>query len=159
VVEFAFTAHACVERLQGLVVAIHRVRVEQVTTLPRQRQATLVVAQVHRLDEALAVQVFERVVIDVEVVLGHDPKGTHGGQRAAVVAVQLVNTATAHDQLALLAARQIEVVHQALARVVVAVPVVVHARTAVLPPVTVARVILRIEHGCPPDMALRWFVR
>ena len=41
-------------------------------------------------------------------------------------------------------------------QLVVTVPFVVHARAAVLPPVTVARVISRIEHGCPPDMALRW---
>ena len=79
--------------------------------------AALVVAQVHRLDEALVAQVFERVVVDVEVVLGHDPEGADGGQRAAVLAVQLVDVVTDHDQLALLAARQVEVAHQALARI------------------------------------------
>ena len=126
-------------------------RVEQVAPLPRERQATLVIAQVHRLDEALVMQMFERGAIDVEVVLGHDPKGTDGGQRAAVLAVQLVDTVTMQDQLALLAARQVEVAHQALAWIVVAVPFVVHARAAVLRPVTVARVISRMEHGCPPD--------
>ena len=109
-------------------------RVEQVAPLARERQAALVVAEVHRLDEALVAQVFERVVVDVEVVLGHDPKGADGGQRAAVLAVQLVDVVTDHDQLALLAARQIEVAHQALARVVVvAVAFVVHARAAVAP--------------------------
>ena len=134
-------------------------RVEQVAAFPRQRQAALVVAQVHHLDEALVTQVFERLVVDVEVVLGHDPKGADGGQRAAVVAVQLVDAVTVHNQLALLAARQVEVAHQAFTRVVVAVPFVVHALAAVLPPVTLARVISRIEHGCPPDKALRWVVR
>ena len=102
---------------------------------------------------------FERVAVDIEVALGHDPERADSGQRAAVLAVQFVDVVTDHDQLALLAARQVEVPHQALARVVVAVPFVVHALAAVLPPVTVARVISRIEHGCPPDMALRWVVR
>jgi hypothetical protein len=94
-------------------------------------------------------------VIDVEVVLTHDAEGANGGQRAAVLAAQLVDAVTDRDQLALLAARQVEVAHQTLARVVVAVPFVVHARATILPPVTFARVISWIEHGCPPDMALR----
>ena len=98
-------------------------------------------------------------MVDVEVVLGHDPKRADGGQRTAVLAVQFVDVVTDHDQLALLTARQIEVAHQALAGIVVAVPFVVHPLAAVFPPVTVARVISRIEHGCPPDMALRWVVR
>jgi len=89
-------------------------------------------------------------VVDVEVVLRHDPKGADGGQRAAVLAVQLIDVVTVHDQFASLAARQVKVPHEALARVVVAVPFVVHPLAAVLPPVTVARVISRIEHGCPP---------
>jgi hypothetical protein len=88
----------------------------------------------------------------------HDPERADGGQRPAVLAVQLVDVITNHDQLALVPARQVEIPHQALARVVVAVPFVVHTFAAVLPLVTVARVISRIEHGCPPDMALRWVV-
>jgi hypothetical protein len=35
--------------------------------------------------------VCEGVAVDVEVVLGHDPKGAHGGQRAAVLSVQVVD--------------------------------------------------------------------
>ena len=66
-------------------------------------------------DDAAA-PVFERVVVDVEGVFGHSPERTDGGQRPAMVAVQLVDVFTDHDQLALLAARQVEVVHQALAR-------------------------------------------
>ena len=58
-------------------------------------------------------------------------------------------------QLALITARQVKVPHQALARVVLPIPLVVHALAPVLAPVTVARVISRIEHGRPPDMALR----
>ena len=64
-----------------------------------------------------------------------------------------------HYQLALVAPRQVEVAHQAIAQItVVSVPVFVHSRTAIAA-FTVARVISRIEHGCPPDMALRWVVR
>ncbi len=99
------------------------------------------------------------VVVDAEVVLRHDPEGADGGQRAAVLAVQLVDVVADRDEFAFLAARQVEVPHQALARVVVAVPVVVHTLAAVLPSVTVARVISRIEHGCPPSKALRGVVR
>ena len=63
-------------------------------------------------------------------------------------------------QLALPAdARQVEVAHESVARVqVVAVTVLVHSRAATAA-FTVACVISRIEHGCPPDMALRWVVR
>src|SRR6266511_5869737 len=52
-----------------------------------------------------------------------------------------------------------DVQSRTFARVVFAVPFVVYACAAVLPLVTVARVISRIEHGCPPGMALRWAVR
>ena len=55
-------------------------RVEQVSTLAREGQSALVVAKVHRLDKALVAQVCEGVVVDVEVVFGHDPKGANGGQ-------------------------------------------------------------------------------
>ena len=75
----------------------------------------------------------ERLVVDVEVLFGHDPEGADGGQRAAVLAVQLVDAIAINDQLALLAARQVEVVHQAVARIVVVpVTLVVHARPPVV---------------------------
>ena len=82
-------------------------------------------------------------MVDVEVVFGHDPKGADGGQRAAVLAVQLVDAVAIDNQLALLAARQVEVVHQAVARIVVVpVAVVVHARAlvAALPLAVFARI-------------------
>src|SRR5687768_6744440 len=53
------------------------------------------------------------------------------------------------DFARLLAARQVEVAHQAIVRaLVVPVPLLVHSRTAIAA-CTVARVISRIEHGCP----------
>ena len=118
-------------------------RVEQVPALAREGQSALVVAKVHRFDKALVAQVCEGVVVDVEVVLGHDPKGANGGQRAAVLAVQFVDSVAVYNQLALLAARQVEIVHQAVARIVVVpVAVVVHARAlvAALPLAVVARI-------------------
>ena len=110
-------------------------------TLARESQSTLV-AKVHRVDKALVAQVCEGVVVDVEVVLGHDPEGADGGQRAAVLAVQFVDSVTVYHQLALLAARQVKVMHQAVVRFeVVPVAVVVHARAlvAALPLAVVAR--------------------
>jgi hypothetical protein len=90
------------------------------------------VAKVNDIDEALIAQVVERLVVDVEVVFGHDPEGADGGQRTAILAIQLVYTVTINDQLALLSARQVEVVHQAVARIVVVpVALVVHARPSV----------------------------
>jgi hypothetical protein len=72
-------------------------------------------------------------VVDVEVVLGHDPKGGDGGQRAAILAIQLVDTVTKRDQLALLPTRQVEIAHQPT-RGHHRDPFVVHARPAVLTP-------------------------
>jgi hypothetical protein len=134
---------------------VHRMRVEQVAPFAREHQGASVVGQIDRLDEALVVQVVERLAVDVQVVLRHDPEDADRSPRAAVLAVQLVDAVTDGDQLELLSSRKVEVAHRRLARVVVAVAFVVHACAAVLPSVTVARVISRIEHGCPPDMALR----
>jgi hypothetical protein len=65
-------------------------------------------AKVNDIDEAFIASVLERLVVDVEVRFGHDPEGADGGQRAAVLAVQLVGATTINDQLALLAARQVD---------------------------------------------------
>jgi hypothetical protein len=70
----------------------------------------------HRFDKTLVAHVCEGVVVDVEIVLGHDPKGANGGRRAAVLAVQFVDSVAVHNQLPVLAARQVQVVHQAVAR-------------------------------------------
>jgi hypothetical protein len=80
------------------------VGVEQVAPFARERQAALVVAEIDRLDEALVAQMVERVGVDVEVVLGHDAEGADGGQRSAVLAIQLIDAVADRDQLALLTA-------------------------------------------------------
>jgi hypothetical protein len=50
------------------------------------------------------------VVVGVEVLCGHDSERADGSQRTAVLAVQLVQTVAIDNELAFLAARQIEVV-------------------------------------------------
>ena len=92
----------------------------------------------------------------IEIVFRHDAKRSDGSQRKAVFTVKLVDSIPVNDQFALVATRQVEVAHQNVTRVVpIPVAWVVHARAAVLSAVTFARVISRVEHGCPPDMALR----
>src|SRR4029453_13128965 len=101
VVDFAGPADASVERLRWFVAPIHHVRIEKVPAILRQRQATFVAAKVNEIDEALIPQMVERLVVDVEVVFGHDPEGAEGGQRAAVLAVQLVGAIAINDKFAL----------------------------------------------------------
>jgi hypothetical protein len=131
-----------------------------VPPLPGELHAAPIAAKVNGSDKSGILKVVEGLSVDVQVVLRHDAEGSNGGQRSAVFAVQLVGPVAVHDQLAFVAARQVEIARQPVTRVVVvSVPVVVHALAAVLAPVTVARVISRIEHGCPPDKALGWGVR
>jgi hypothetical protein len=68
-------------------------------------------------------------VIGVEVLFGHNSERVDGGQRAAVLAVPLVHAVAIHHELAFLAARQVEVPRQGVARIVIIpVAVLVHAR-------------------------------
>jgi hypothetical protein len=130
------------------------VRVEQLAALTRDRQPTLVVAEVNMGDQAFVPQVREGVVIGVQVVLGHHSERADGRQRAAVLAVQFVHPAAVDHQLALLAPWQVEVARQPVARVqVVAVADVIHAGTVLTGALTITRVISPIEHGCPPAFA------
>jgi hypothetical protein len=78
------------------------------------------------------VEVFESLLQKIEIVFGHDPKCAHGGERAAVFAVELVDSLAINDQFPLITARQIEIAHQDVTRVV-CIPVarVVHARPLV----------------------------
>ncbi|MGH9372153.1 MAG: hypothetical protein ACRD15_11540 [Vicinamibacterales bacterium] len=101
----------------------------------------------------------EGVAVDVEVLFGHDTEGADRGQGTAVLAVQLVDTVTINDQLALLAARQIEVVHQAVEwTVVVLVAVVVHARQFVvaIPVAVFARITPSSVRHRPPSLRGCW---
>ena len=66
-----------------------------------------------------------------EITLGDDTEGADGGQGTAILAVQFVDPVTIDHQLALLAARQVEVVHQAVARIAVVPVAPAHTRAAV----------------------------
>jgi hypothetical protein len=83
------------------------VRVEKVAALSGENQTALVPAEIDGLDEPLGAEMAEGVVLDVEVLFGHDTEGADGGQGTAILAVQFIDTVTIDDQLALLAARQV----------------------------------------------------
>jgi hypothetical protein len=105
------------------------VGIEHFAAFLRENQAALVFAKIEGLDKTLVLKMVERTPVSVEVRFGHDAEGADSGQGAARLAVQLVNAVAMDDQLALLAARQVEVVHQGVARVVIIpVAVLVYAR-------------------------------
>jgi hypothetical protein len=68
----------------------------------------------------------------IEIAFRDDAKRPDSGQRSAVFAVKLVHSVALNNQLALVAARQVEIAHQGVPRIVL-VPVarVVHARPLV----------------------------
>jgi hypothetical protein len=105
VVDLAGPTDAGVERLCGAAVALQSVRVEQIASLLCERQAPFAPAKVDGLDEALGSEVTNGIVVGVEVLFGYDSERADGGQRTAVVAVQLVHTVAVDDELTFLAAR------------------------------------------------------
>jgi hypothetical protein len=128
VVDLPRAADAGVEHLRRLTVSLQRVRSEQVSPFRRERQSALAVAEVNQLDEPLRLEALKGVVRKIEIVFRHDAKRADGSQRKAVLAVKLVDSIPVHDQFALVATRQVEVVHQAVARIVVVpVALIVHA--------------------------------
>jgi len=133
VVDFAGPADTGVERLRGLVVALQGVGIEQVTALLREDYTALVAAEIDGLDEPLGAEMAEGVVVDVEVLFGHDAEGAHRGKCSAVLAIQLVHVVAVDDQFARVVTRQVKIVHQSVAWVVVgSVTLVVHARTPIV---------------------------
>jgi hypothetical protein len=103
------------------------VRIEQVSPARRESQSALAVAQVNQVDEPLLVEVLKGVVRKIEIMFRHDPKRTNGGQRAAVFAVELIHSVAVNDEFTLVTARQVEVAHQGVPRIVIPVARVVHA--------------------------------
>jgi hypothetical protein len=121
-----------VERLIGPAVALQRVSVEQIASLFGEGQAALVATKIDSLDKAFIAEVAERIVVCVEVLFGHDSERANGGESAVVLAVQLVDTIASDNELAFLAARQVEILHQKVARIVtVSVPLPVDAGAAI----------------------------
>lgn len=109
-------------------------RIEQVAALIGEDQTAFVAAKVDGLDKAIVTEMAEGIVVGVELLFGHDSERADGGQRAAVLAIQLADMVAIDDQLALLTARQVEVVHQPISRVVVVtVALLVHAFVFAIP--------------------------
>jgi hypothetical protein len=111
----------------------------------------------------LVAEVSEGLVVGVEILFGHHSERADGSERAAVLAIQLVHTVAMHDQFALFAARQIQVVHQRVAWIVsVSVPLAIDAGAGVaaIPVSVLARIVPSSVHrpsfahssrrlGCP----------
>ena len=152
VLQLAGLADTGVERLAVLVTAGAAVGFQQVQASVRERHALLVVAQRERLDQALLPQVRQglvpigRIVAGLhQIALGHDAERAHGGQRAALLAVQLVGAVAVQHDFPLAAERQVEVVQQGVARVGAALSAIVRAVTIIA--VAVAGRVSGIEHG------------
>jgi hypothetical protein len=130
------------ERLLGPAVAPQVVRVEQIASPFGKGEASLVASKVDGLDKAFIAEVAKGFVLGLEVLFGHHSERANGRQRATVLAIQFVDTVAIDNELSFLAARQIQVVHQRVARIViVSVPLAVNAGPAVaaIPVVVLAR--------------------
>jgi hypothetical protein len=140
-----------VERLLDATIALHRVRFEQITPVFREGQATFVPAKVDGLDEAFVSELTNGIVVGIEVLFGYDSERADGGQRTAVLAVQLVHTVAIDDELAFVATWKIEVVKQRVTRfVTVSVSLAVDSRAdvAATPVVVLARIVpSSVRHG------------
>jgi hypothetical protein len=139
VIEFARAVHASVERLGLTLVAFSATSVEQVATLVRENDRLVVFVERNGPDQTFVAKMLDcvavrRVVsVNSEFALWHNAERADHSECAAVLAIQLVDAVAVDDQFARLTARQVEVVHQPVARVVVGpVALVVHARTAVV---------------------------
>lgn len=101
-------------------------------------------------------KVVQGVVRKIEIVFRHHRERTNGGQRAAIFAVELVDSIALNNQLPLVGARQVEVAHQGFTRIVfITVPRVVHAQpvTAAVPRVVFARITpSRVPHRALPGL-------
>jgi hypothetical protein len=144
VVDLAGATDASVERLRGLAVPVQAVRIQQMAPLLGEGQGAFVATKVNGGDKALVAEMAKGLVVRVEVLFGHHSERADGGQRAAVLVVQLVHAVAIDNELAFFATGQIEVVSQRFAWVViVSVPLAVNAGTAVaaIPVVVLARIV------------------
>jgi hypothetical protein len=151
VVDLARATDAGVERVMGPAVALQRVSVEQIESLFREGQAALVATKIDGFDKAFIAEAAKRIVVRAEVLFGHDSERANGGESAAVLAIQIVHTVAIDNDLALLATRQVEVLHQRVARIViisVRLAVDAGADVAAIPVVVLARIVpSSVRHG------------
>jgi hypothetical protein len=139
VIQFSRAVDARVERLGPALVALSAISVEQAPALVREDDRLVVFAKRDGPNQPFVAEVVERVVVGTviavspEVLLRHDTERANRRKHAAVLAIQLVDSVAVDHQLARVAARQVQVVHQAVARIVFRlVTLVVHARTPIL---------------------------
>jgi hypothetical protein len=137
------TRLAGVEHLRRFSVSLLRVRMQQVASVDCEGEAALAVAKLHGRDEPLIVEVVEGIARKIQVMFRHDTKRADGGKGPAVFAVKLIDSVSVNDQFPLVTPRQVEVVHQAVARIVfIPVARVVNAWriVAAIPHVVLARI-------------------
>jgi hypothetical protein len=104
VIDLAGATDASVERLRGLSVPLQAVRIQQMPPLLGEGQGAFVATKVNGGDKALVAEMAKGLVVRVEFLFRHHSERADGGQRAAVVAVQLVHTLAIDNELAFLAA-------------------------------------------------------
>ena len=137
VIQFSWAVDARVELLGTALVTLSAIGVEQVPALVREDDGLVVFAERDGPNQTFVAQVVQRVVVRVpitsEITLGDDSERTDGRQGAAVLAIQFVDAVAVDHQLARVAARQVQVVHQAVARIVFRpVTLVIHACTPII---------------------------
>jgi hypothetical protein len=127
-----------VELLEAARFTLPAIGVEEVPALVREDDRLVMFAQRDGPNQTFVAQVVKRVVVTgivplmSEVTLGDDSERADGRQGTAVFAIQFVDVLAVDHQLARVAARQVQVVHQAVARIVLAVALVIDARTPII---------------------------
>jgi hypothetical protein len=89
VVDLAGATDARVERLQRPVVPLQGVRSEQVPARFRECETALVVPKIDGLNEPLVSEMMDCARVHFELLFGHYSENPDGGERAAVIAIQL----------------------------------------------------------------------
>ena len=136
-IQFSWAVDARVELLGPALVALSAIGLEQVPALVREDDGLVVFAQRNGPNQTFVTQVVQRVVVRVpvtsEITLGDDSERTDGRQGTAVLAIQFVDSVAVNHQLARVAARQVQIVHQAVARIVFGpVTLVIHTCTPII---------------------------
>jgi hypothetical protein len=147
------------------------IRLEQVSTSVGQDNRSVVGAECRRAQQTLLFEVAlgSTGVLPaiVQIALGHDAKGTDGGEHAAFSAVNLVHAIAFSDWLALTPPGQVQVPREHIARIAIGIAVLptCAASTAevVIPSVTIALTvadIVPIPHvvvstSCRPSLRIQ----
>jgi hypothetical protein len=121
--QFPWAVDARIELLEAAIVSLSAIGVEQVPALVREDDGLVVFAERDGPNQTLIAQVVQGVVVSTPITskipLGDDSERADSRQGAAVLAIQFVDPVTVDNQLARVAARLVQVEHQAVARIVV----------------------------------------